>query len=99
MLKHKIKVTPEIGYIFEHIFNYIQVIGDPHVYDARPGRRRDVNFLDTVLDKLSQAAEIANDNNAYTVITGDFFHSKTIDIKSEFINKIIKVLKNSNLSH
>lgn len=91
-----IKRGMELPYITEEEFNNILIIGDPHIYNARPGRRRDDNFLDTILDKLSQAKDISNKNNAYTIITGDFFHTKTIEIKSEFLNKIIRVLKGFN---
>lgn len=80
----------------DHIFSHILNIGDPHLYNARPGRRRDEDFLETVLNKLTQIKNIANEKNCFSLITGDFFHTKTIDIKSEFINKIIKVLKEFN---
>lgn len=83
----------ELSLISDHIFENILIIGDPHIYNARPGRRRDDNFLTTILDKMNQAKDIANNNNAYVLITGDFFHTKTIEIKSEFLNKIIKIMK------
>lgn len=86
-------LNEEVRFITDHIFNNVLIIGDPHIYNARPGRRRDESFLDTILDKMNQAKEIANKNNAYVLITGDFFHTKTIEIKSEFLNKIIKVMK------
>lgn len=91
MLKNK-----ELPFIIEHIFDNLLIIGDPHIYNARPGRRRDESFLNTILDKLNQAKDIANSRNCFSIITGDFFHTKTIEVKSEFLNKIIQILKGFN---
>lgn len=48
-------------------------IGDPHLSSRRPGRRTDVNFAATVLDKLAQAFQIARDRAWQPVILGDLF--------------------------
>ena len=48
-------------------------IGDPHLSSRRPGRRTDVNFAATVLDKLAQAFQIARDHAWQPVILGDLF--------------------------
>lgn len=49
-------------------------IGDPHVWSKKPGRRRDEDFLATVLGKLSQAADIANRLDLWPVCPGDLLH-------------------------
>ena len=49
-------------------------IGDPHVWSKKPGRRRDEDFLATILGKLGQAAEIANKNHLWPICPGDLLH-------------------------
>lgn len=49
-------------------------IGDPHVWSRQPGRRRDANFLATVLGKLEQAARISNELNLWPLCPGDLLH-------------------------
>lgn len=51
----------------------ILFIGDPHLSSRRPGRRTDVNFAGTVLNKLAQAFQIARDRVWQPVILGDLF--------------------------
>ena len=51
----------------------ILFIGDPHVYSARPGRRRD-DYLSSVLEKLTRASEICWERSLLPVILGDLFH-------------------------
>lgn len=49
-------------------------IGDPHIYSKTPGRRKDISFFETILDKIHQAAVIANENKLLPIFTGDLFH-------------------------
>lgn len=49
-------------------------IGDPHVWSKCPGRRRDDNFLATVLGKIEQATLIANENDLWPICPGDLLH-------------------------
>lgn len=68
-------------------------IGDPHLAGYRPGRRTD-DYTNVVLDKLEQAAVIANEQRLVPVILGDLFHrnkenslpllSRLIDIARKF---------------
>ncbi len=51
----------------------ILFIGDPHVYSARPGRRKD-DYLSSVLDKLTRASEVCWERSLLPVILGDLFH-------------------------
>lgn len=48
-------------------------IGDPHLSSTRPGRRKD-DYVSSVLNKLSLAAEIARREELVPVILGDLFH-------------------------
>lgn len=61
----------------EHIFDGFLFIGDPHIWSLKPGRRRDASFLDTVLNKIIAAANIANQKNLFPIFLGDLFHSDT----------------------
>lgn len=71
-------------------------IGDPHIFNGNIGLRRDISFFKTSLDKLEQAVKIANDNNLYTVILGDFFHKEENRSENVYINNVITVLKKFN---
>lgn len=57
--------TPTRGFLY---------IGDPHVWSKKPGRRRDDDFLATILGKLGQAAEIANRHHLWPICPGDLLH-------------------------
>lgn len=57
----------------------ILFIGDPHVWSRQPGRRRDERFLLTVIGKLEQAAQIANDRNLQAVCLGDLLNDRHDD--------------------
>lgn len=48
-------------------------VGDPHLSERKPARRLDHDYLGTVLYKLQQAADIANENDAQMIIMGDLF--------------------------
>lgn len=52
-------------------------VGDPHVTTRKPGRRNDENFFKTVLGKLEQAFDIANDKNLVVMILGDLLHNES----------------------
>lgn len=83
--------------IVEFIQNMIETqgllfVGDPHIWSKRPGRRRDESFLDTLLEKMTKIAEIANKNNLLAVVLGDFFHEDD-DSDPEMLVKVMKVLK------
>lgn len=67
-------------------------IGDPHIYSKTPGRRKDISFFDTILDKISQAAKIANDNDLVPIFTGDLFHDDNEE-GNDITNKMFKVLR------
>lgn len=53
--------------------NSIIFIGDPHITFRRPARRLDENFLEVGLNKIDQAIDLCNKNNAQPVFTGDLF--------------------------
>lgn len=67
-------------------------VGDPHVWSRQPGRRRDARFMDTVLGKLEQAAEIANRLNLQAVCLGDLLHDDR-DHDPEMLIKLTRVLQ------
>lgn len=56
-----------------HLFESLQVIGDPHVSSKRPGRRR-AGYTEGLLEKLEACARLSKERKAFTVITGDLFH-------------------------
>lgn len=70
----------------------LMFIGDPHVWSKKPGRRRDVSYLRTVLAKLTRCAEIANQRRAWPLILGDLFE-KPDDTDAEMLIELSKVLQ------
>lgn len=79
----KISIHPTLGFL---------IIGDPHVWSKQPGRRRDESFLDTIIDKLHQAAEIANKLNLWPLILGDLMHDDN-DHKVSTLIKLSRALQ------
>lgn len=67
-------------------------IGDPHIYSKTPGRRKDISFFETVLDKIKQAAIIANENNLVPIFTGDLFHDDEEE-NNVITNKMLNLLR------
>lgn len=67
-------------------------IGDPHLSSYKPGKRLDSNFLDTIIDKLDQAADICIKRNLFMIILGDLFHDDK-DHNPLMLTKLIKVFK------
>lgn len=66
-------------------------IGDPHVSSSRPGRRKD-DYLKSVLDKLSECADLCTLHNLVPVILGDLFH-RSDDNSLKMLNRLTRVLK------
>lgn len=50
------------------------LVGDPHVWSKKPGTRRDRSFLETIIGKIEQAADIANQRNLWALFLGDLLH-------------------------
>jgi len=50
-------------------------VGDPHVWSKNPGTRLDKSYLETCLDKINQAVQIAKEKELYLIILGDLFHT------------------------
>lgn len=70
-------------------------IGDPHATARRPGRRRDMSFLKTSLNKLEQAIQIANECDYVPMILGDLLHydrEYSVDINNELLVGLMNVL-------
>jgi len=70
-------------------FDGILFIGDVHLSSKRPGRRID-NYAKAGLDKLSQCAKIAKENNLYPVFLGDLFH-RAGENNLELLAEVIRV--------
>ena len=82
-LRHLEHATPTRGLLY---------IGDPHVWSRKPGRRRDANFLATVLGKLEKSAEIANRLNLWPVCPGDLLHDDE-DHETEMLIPLTRALQ------
>lgn len=67
-------------------------IGDPHVWSRRPGRRRDTNYMDTILGKLDWIAQEANARDLWPVILGDLLHEAN-DSSLVLISRLMAVLQ------
>lgn len=74
-------------------FKNILFIGDPHISSIQISKRQDdIHTLDTVIDKMRQAAKISHEHQCYTCIEGDLFdNDKEKDITT--LNKTIEVLQ------
>lgn len=70
-------------------------IGDPHLASRAPGRRKDVDFVATVVDKLQQAFAIANDQDLQPVIIGDLFHRER-DSDNRMKTLLFRALRSSH---
>lgn len=49
------------------------MVGDPHVTSIRPGRRRDADFSQSILTKIDQIVDLANERRLVMVFLGDMF--------------------------
>lgn len=75
----------------DNSFNGLLFIGDPHVSALRIGRRKD-DYLQSVLDKLSQAADLCHEQRLIPVCLGDLFH-RNDENKITMLNALIGVLQ------
>ncbi len=73
-------------------YSGILFVGDPHLWSKKPGKRLDEDFTAVVLDKISQAVDIALKENLYLIILGDLFH---VDDENdiEMLTKLIRILR------
>lgn len=69
-------------------------IGDPHVPNRKPGRRKDKDFTSVVLNKVEQCIKIANDNNLVPVFLGDIYNDPKIESESTK-TRLLRILKQS----
>lgn len=67
-------------------YDSVLIIGDPHA-SSKPIGRRKPNYTWSVINKLEQAAAIARQHNAFTVITGDLLHTND-DNDLVFLNRL-----------
>jgi hypothetical protein len=77
--------------ILHEVVNGLLHIGDPHISSRRPGTRNDVGFTSVVIDKLRQAAVIANKRKLIPIILGDLFDRED-DTDAEMMTLLIRVL-------
>ena len=74
------------------IANGVLFIGDPHARSKTPGRRRDIDFIDTIIGKMEQIVVIANEHHLQPICEGDLFDN-ALEHNIELINRLIHVLK------
>lgn len=69
-------------------------VGDPHLWSLQPGTRTDKKFSQTVLDKISQAVDVALERNLYLIFLGDLFHT---DYENDItlLTQLTRILKRS----
>ena len=77
------------------IANGVLFIGDPHARSKTPGRRRDIDFIDTIIGKMEQIVSIANEHHLQPICEGDLFDN-ALEHNIELINRLIYVLKQFN---
>lgn len=71
------------------------IIGDPHIWSKKPGRRRDESYLQTILGKIAWSIEYANDNDLWPICLGDLMHEAQ-DNDLEMIEDLIHTLEQSH---
>lgn len=74
------------------VANGVLFIGDPHARSKTPGRRRDIDFIDTIIGKMEQIVSIANEHHLQPICEGDLFDN-ALEHNIELINRLIHVLK------
>ena len=74
------------------VANGVLFIGDPHARSKTPGRRRDIDFIDTIIGKMEQIVSIANEHHLQPICEGDLFDN-ALEHNIELINHLIHVLK------
>ena len=74
------------------VANGVLFIGDPHARSKTPGRRRDIDFIDTIIGKMEQIVVIANEHHLQPICEGDLFDN-ALEHNIELINRLIHVLK------
>ena len=78
---------------YPYTVNGLLFIGDPHFWSKTPGRRLD-NYKQTILNKLTEAINYANENNLLIICLGDLFE-RPDDNNIEALTDLIEVLKKS----
>ncbi len=73
-------------------YNGILFVGDPHIWSKKPGKRIDLDFTATVLDKINQAVDIAIRENLYLIFLGDLFHVDN-ENNIEMLTRLVRILK------
>lgn len=73
-------------------YNGLLFVGDPHLWSLKPDRRLDANFAETILKKIENAVEIANEKNLYLIFLGDLFH-KQEESNIEMLTKLSRILR------
>ena len=69
-------------------------IGDPHISSKKPGRRKDENFEETILNKLEEIINIANNKDYLPVFLGDLFNRPQEDSES-LKTRVTRILNKS----
>jgi hypothetical protein len=78
--------------------NGLMFIGDPHLDDAKPGRRLDESFTETILGKLEFLIERCNERGLVPVILGDLFEPENkVRVSNKLLNRTIRILTGSKL--
>ena len=73
-------------------YNGFLFVGDPHLTIYKREKRNDINFANTVLDKINQAVDIALKENLYLVFLGDLFDSSK-EQNINILTKLTRILK------
>lgn len=72
----------------------ILFIGDPHLSSRKPGRRKDVNFSATVLDKVAFLIDTCNERRFIPCFLGDMFDTP-VEADEQLKTKLVRILRRS----
>lgn len=76
-------------------FSGVVFIGDPHVWSHKPGRRRDIDYLGTILNKIIWIAEFCNEHNMLPIVLGDLLDDSQ-DNDLVMISRLVAALQHFN---
>ncbi len=74
----------------------LMFIGDPHLDDAKPGRRRDEDFTSTILGKLEFLFDYCTEHDLVPVILGDIFEPENkVRVSNSLLNRFVRATDRS----
>lgn len=78
--------------IFTREVNGLLFVGDPHLSSNKPGKRKDEDFAQTILDKIEFIVDYANEKKLQIIFLGDMF-DRSFEPDEKLKTKLMRILK------